>query len=288
MSRQKQTMKLKIALLFLLTLGTLSSFGQRTVNYLRTNDYNRLRISIDELKKIVSSIQYYFDETPKDSTDQFRIIAFKCDFSKKGKALSLSSFKQIAELNLDGESYNDIVLIYSWDTKPISEITFYLNCSYRKISISGTDEKKVEALFRDIDAQLKATETTLAWINWEMVFGIAATLLYVFLIPILAYAVVDLFTKKRNRKTTVVFLISGTYCIAAVIFFFSPFSFRDMLPGFLLSPNKTSWIDNNANLLGFIGFIFTIIPIIYKTTKWVWREHATEADKTSNENESKV
>lgn len=280
-------MKLKATLILLLTFQIVSSFGQRTVNYLRTNDYDRLRLSIDDFKKIISSIQYYYNETPEDSTGRYRTITFKCDFSKKNKALTLASFKQVSELNLDGENYSDIVLIYSWDTKPISEVTLFLNSSYRKLSVSGADEKKVEALFRDIDSQLKSNETTLSWINWEMVFVMATTLIFVIAMQFFFLTRRIVFSKERSRQVTVLFILTGIYCFASIIFFFSSISFRDILPGFLLTPDKTTWIDRNINLLGFIAFILTVIPIIYKTTKWILEGHTNKEIETSNEDENK-
>lgn len=65
-------MNIKTTLLILLTLSILPAFGQNSVDYLRTNNYDRIKLSLDDLKKISTTIQYYFDETPKDSSDKFR------------------------------------------------------------------------------------------------------------------------------------------------------------------------------------------------------------------------
>jgi len=273
-------MKLKSTLFILLVSLTINSFGQRTVNYLRTNDYNRLQISIQDFKRVISSIQYYYKETPQDSIDQYRTFNFRCNFSKRGKALSVSSFKQVAELEFNGEYFTDIVLIYSWDSKPISEVTLYLNNSYRKLSVYGTDEKKVEALYRDIDHQLQSSETTLAWINWDMTFGLLATLIFTFAIQIFIIATRKIFSKERTRLNTVLFFLTGLYCFSAFVFYFSSLSFKDMFPGFLLTPDRLTWIDKNANIIGFIGFVLAIIPLIYKGTKWMWRgKKVAEDDK---------
>jgi len=269
-------MKLKYKLFFLLSLLTITAFGQKTVNYLRTNNYDRLKISIEDFKEIIASVQYYYNETPKDSTDRYWSNSFKCDFSKKEKALTLSSFKQVEELNLNGENYSDIVFIYSWDAKPISEVTIFLNNSYRKLTVSGTDEKKVEALYRDLDNQLQSKEPPFAWVNLVMTFTFFLYSVFVFALIICFIAAENVFSENRTRQSTFVFIVASLYCVIALIFYFSPFNFRDMFPDFLLTPDKSTWIDRNINILSFIAFVITIIPIIYKTIKWFLQNKSTD------------
>jgi hypothetical protein len=266
---------MRYKLFFILSFIAITTFGQNAVNYLRTNDYDRLKISIEDFKKIVASVQYYYNETQQDSTDRYRIVIFKCDFSKKEKSLTLSSFKQVAELNLNGENYSDIVLSYSWNTKPISEVTIFLNNSFRKIKVSGTDEKKVEALYRDIDNQLRSKETPFAWVNWVMTFTFFLYFIFVFALIMCIYTAKNVFSKNRTRQSTVILIVAGFYCFVALGFYFSPLSLGDMFPDFLLTPDKSTWIDRNINLLGFIAFVFTIISIIYKAIRWILEKKAT-------------
>jgi len=263
---------MRYKLFFILSFLAITAFGQNTVNYLRTNDYDRLKISIEDFKKIVASVQYYYNETHKDSTDRYRTVSFKCDFSKKEKSLTLSSFKQVTELNLNGENYSDIVFSYSWDTKPISEVTIFLNNSFRKITVSGTDEKKVEALYRDLDNQLQSKETPFAWVNLVMTFTFFLYLIFTFALIMCIYTAENVFSKNRTRQSTVTLIVAGLYCFVALGFYFSHLSLRDMFPDFLLTPDKSTWIDRNINILGFIAFVLTIISIIFKATKWILKK----------------
>ncbi|HXL57042.1 MAG TPA: hypothetical protein VN958_12330, partial [Chitinophagaceae bacterium] len=121
-------------------------------------------------------------------------------------------------------------------------------------------------------------------VNWEMTFGLMATLLFVFAIQICFLAARNVFSKERTRQFTVIFIVTGLYCFVAIVFYFSPLAFRDMFPGFLLTPDKSNWIDRNINVLGFIAFILAIIPIIFKIAKWIWHGKTTDKEnKVSNE-----
>ena len=267
---------MKYKLLFILSFLVVTAFGQKTVNYLRTSDYDRLRISIEDFKKIITSIQYYYNETPKDSTDRNKTFSFKCDFSKKDKALTLSTFKQLAELNLNGESYSDIVFIYSWDNKPISEVTIYLNNSYRKLTVSGTDEKKVEALYRDLDTQLHSNETFLAWINLVLTFTLATYLIFLLSVMTCSYTAQNVFSKDRTRQSTIIFIVACLFCFVALVFYLSPISFKDLFPNFLLTPDKSTWLDRNINAFGFIAFLLTVITLVYQIVKYFFHKKSND------------
>lgn len=257
----------KIKLFILLTLGFSTIYGQAPIDYIRTSEYGRLKISLTNFKKIVSSVQYYYKEVEKDTTD-VNSPMLKCDISRKALALTLSTFKQISDLNLDNENYTDVLLIYAWKDKNISEVTLWLNGSYKKLTVRGKDEKKVEALYRDIDSQIRSSESFMSWLNLEMAIGMLSTVLFVISVLDLLPLIEVFISKRRNLRSSIVLCLVIIYLLAGIIFFFSPVSMKDFFPNFLLTANDLSWIDRNANMLGFIGFLITIVSILYSTIKW--------------------
>ncbi|MCX6238093.1 MAG: hypothetical protein NTY07_11165 [Bacteroidia bacterium] len=256
-------MKFKIISLAILILAELSSVGQ--TGFTRSNEYNRLRLSTSDLKKICNSILYYYLEVPIDSSLLSDKAHLYITCQNKGKEIILTSFDQISELNIDGEDYSAFNLDYTYRAKPIAVVNIALSNYSRTLSVTGKDIKKVEALYRDIDDQLRSNENSLGWINWGMVFLFLSFIIFSVALTFGMIAAQVLFSKKRDKESVVSFIVCLLICLLLIIFSLSPISFSDIFPGFLLTNEKVPWYVKNALLIvviGILGSFGTIYQII--------------------------
>ena len=254
---------------FLVALS-LFIYGQDNIDYIRTKNFKRISLTLEDFQHIVNSIQYYFKETPKDSTDKYDKASFKCELTGKDKALAFSSFSQMENFKIESGNFNSATIRYSWDKKPISSVNIELMDYYRKLSITGSDEKKVDALYRDITEQLDAKTVFLSSINLPLIFGTLAILLFSICFSILIHSLEKVLNKKRDRQTIILFVISLIIFTTSIIYFFSSYEIRDFFPGFQLSSDTSTWWDRNQSLIGFLSFIGVIITFIVKSFKKIW------------------
>lgn len=256
---------MRIYLIFVLQFISVNLYSQSSIDYIRTNSYDRIYLSLDELKNISSSINYYYKESLKDSSDKYSVARFSCDLVKDGKALTVSSFEQLLRLKIDNESFNKVTLYYRWEDKKISEVELSLNNSFREIKVKGNDEKKVEALFRDIDKQILDAETSFAWVDWTIIFLTINSVVVLVGFSSFIYLVIGLFKGIPRTLPTYILLFEICFLIVIFIWWLLPSKFSDLVSYFSLTPDKSNWWDRNANLLAFIGFLFLIGTCIRKS-----------------------
>jgi hypothetical protein len=223
---------------------------------------------MDEFKKIVSVIHYYYSESIKDSVNRNKQFSIKCDFSTTNKALSISTFSQLETLKLD-DNYTNLRLTYYANEQSISEVLIDMNQSSRSISVSGLDEVKVEALYREINSRLETKTTLLSWINWSI------TIIFIlFVTSWIAIITLAVFTRKiisgdRSPALIVYVILLIIYTVSILLFVFSPIKIADLIPNFLITPDSISWWDKNSGLIGFIGFMMTVITVLFNFIKWI-------------------
>jgi hypothetical protein len=169
---------------------------------------------------------------------------------------------------MDSENYDDIVVYYSWDNKTISEVRLILNDFYRKLSVSGSDEKKVEALFRDIDYHLNEHKQFLSSVNFELIIIILMFLTFIISSRYLLESIQQLKNGNINKKTIFIFAITSILILSGVIFFFSKTKISDFFPGFELTPDNANFVDKYGNFIGFVLSVVTIIGLIRQFFKW--------------------
>ncbi|MFA5300145.1 MAG: hypothetical protein WC389_18310 [Lutibacter sp.] len=250
------------------TLVASSCLGQNQIEQIRTSEYEKLSIDFKDFKKIIESIEYYYLNTEKDSLDPYNPVKLRVELIRKDKAISLSTFSQFKEFFKNGENYDDLVVYYSWDNKTISEVRLILNDFYRKLSVSGSDEKKVEALFRDIDFELKEHEQFLSWVNFEIIIVILMFSTFIISSRYLLESIQQLKNGNIDKKTIFIFVITLILMLCGIIFFFSKTKVSDFFPGFELTPDNTNFVDKYGNFIGFALSIVAIIGLIRQFFKW--------------------
>lgn len=128
---------------------------------------------------------------------------------------------------------------------------------------------KVQALFNEIDIQLKDSETFLGHIDFGLIFFI----IYLFVVAGGATIFFALFKSYSTYKGNKVILRAGHAIIGVVIvlalLFFSPFEMTSFFPPFVLVKENIRFWDKYANFFGFIGFVITIITVIFSLYKRV-------------------
>jgi hypothetical protein len=254
-----------ISLTIFKILFSLIVHGQDTVNYIRTKEFNRLAITQEDFKNIVSSIEYYYKETFVDSLNKYDRPSFRCELVGKDKALLLASFSQIRNFSIKSESFTSLSLRYYWDKKPISSLIIEMSNSLRNISVAGNDEKKVEALYVDIVNQLSPKQVFLSSLDLPLILTFLSFALFSIVLNILIRSGIYVYYKKADRKIIMTFVGMLLLFLIFIIFEISPYSIKDYFPGFKLTSDNTTWWDKNQSFIGFASFIIAIVTFIYKS-----------------------
>ncbi len=266
---------MKTLTLILILFSSNIIFGQNSIEYIRSNELEKIKIDVNDFKKLVSSIEYYCDKKTNDSTNTSIYPTIICNITSKSKALTLSSFKQISNWNIDNETYDKVSFYYSYPNKPISQIEIHFSYYGRNITIKGLDEKKVEALYRDLNEQLAYRKILFSKIEIGIIISIFMYLLFMFSVYLMPTSFNLIYKGERKKSTIFIFLLTLSYFIFYSFYLYSDMSVRNFFPGFELTPDNLSWIDRNTNLLGFIGFIITLITIIFGFLKWIFKAKST-------------
>lgn len=261
MNKQVLTLLIFIQLVFLTT-------AQKPAEQIRTSRYGRVSIGLDDFQKIVESIEYYFVNTNIDTLERYNKPRISAELVRKDKAISLSSFSQLKELESIDETYTHVHIRYSWDEKGVSEVNLSLNENYRTLSVTGSDVKKVEALFRDLDSQLQSNELILSWIAFDLI--ILMLLMYAFILS-LKYGYLSferLNRGERDRRTVFIFFSALIIVVLEIIFFFSEVRVKDIFPEVQLTPKNSGFIQRYGDTIGFFLSIITIAGFLMKFTLW--------------------
>ncbi|QMU28770.1 hypothetical protein [Adhaeribacter radiodurans] len=261
---------LKIKLLFVAILLAFFSIGQTPIEYYtRANEYGSLRLPLCDFKEIASDIEYFVKDTTSGSSNPRDFPLLKCDFRRDEKTITLTSFNQVKLLNLEKESYTEVSLVYNFDNQPITEANLSLGNRYRKLTVKGTDEKKVQALYRAIDESIHSKEYPVPLQQYkEFVMGLA-WLVFSFSFFSLKNVSEKASTIQNAIKKAVwyaiLIVISG---IVVVLYSVNKINF---FPDLLLAADSSSWTDRNTNLLGLIGFYITVITLLFSIAKYIYK-----------------
>lgn len=252
--------------IFLLFISYYPVFSQEPVEFSRDKTYERLTISKDGLKKLMKSLEYYHYENPTDSTSVYIKPSISCEVGRDNESQTLNGFGQMEKIEFDDKDFTELNIIYSNSRKPISSINLNLSSNYRKLSIKGTDQKKVNALFRELDEQLTTSEDFLGFVNWSAI--LTATSFCLFMLA--QFILFQIKPQENNSRDINLVRIIKSGCIIFIIgclvFLFSPFKLDDWFPGFTLTSNPTHWWDKYGNFIGVFSFLG---PAIYGTFRFL-------------------
>ncbi len=190
--------------------------------------------------------------------------------------MAFSSFKQIENFKLESGSFNSAVVRYSWDKKPISSVDIELRDYERTLSITSKDDKKVDALYRDISEQLNERKVFLSTIDLPAIFTTLFIMLFILSIYIFSYTLEAVWRKKSDRHTTILFSISVIIVIGLSIYFFSSYEMKDFFPGFKLTADTSTWWDKHQSLVELLSFLGATVAFITKAFKKLWHGEKSE------------
>ena len=251
-------MKIILSIIFLIICQ--STLGQSGVNYSQSSKYNNLKLSLEDLKKIVSIINYYNAESLKDTSYRNRFYHFSCELTgNNGKAIAISTFKQIDNLKLDAD-YTGLDIEYTSNYTALSELKIRLQDYDRSISVTGVDENKVQALFGEINIQL---ESKSSWVAWDLILKIIIFCSYIIGVPVLLFLLSEVKKKEASKTTKVLTVTLGIYLFLVMAYVMSPITAEQLFPRFLLTSDSASFWDKHAGFIGFLGLIFAVLAFGY-------------------------
>lgn len=265
--------------IFLVCSFNLFVFAEKPIEQIRTSEYDGISIDLKDFKKIIESINYYHLKAHKDTLDKYDRASLRIELTSKDQAISLSAFSQLKDLSLDDESYTNIRVSYSWDEKDISRVEISLNSAYRSLSITGSDVKKVEALFRDIDDQLSSNEMALSWIPFVFILQLLLMFAFIYSIKYFVLSFQKLYDGNRDRRTLFIFISTLVILIFEIIFFFSEVRIRDFFPDVQLTSNQESFIERYGEITGFFLSVITILGFLARFAFWGFEIEPKEEKK---------
>ena len=253
---------MRLKLIPILIICVLKCYSQSDMAYSRTNKYGHLKLSAKDFKELITSIKYYADEY-KSKDDSIVAGSIHCTFKKNKKALYVQSFNDIANVDLDDKAYDYVYLKYEYENKNAALLVeVLLEDSRREIFIGGTDEKKIDALYREIDERLRLNEQT-GW--WEAIpLSILAISLIVLIVGICYLAIIS---KKLDRPKLI--MLTLMYFLLMIFSLGISIKSWDWFPGFTLSKDNPAFYEKYGPEMGFIGFILSIIGAITPVVVWV-------------------
>jgi hypothetical protein len=237
-------------------LFTINLYPQITNFHIRTKTYGSLRITIEDFKRLAEAVRYYHDGISYDSSDREEIYTYaKGNMSNNNKAITFGSFKDISELQIY-EDFDNLEFIYNRNNKPISKVEIKFEDYVRIVSVSGLDERKVQALSDELDNQIKSKMTYYSWFlssyKVAIISGISFVLIFIIIINI--KTIIKKYKIVGIVFSIVIFTISFCFIIITCCL-----SGQEVFTDFLLTVETPSWIDRNAGMLNIIGISLTIV-----------------------------
>ncbi|WP_131537428.1 hypothetical protein [Pedobacter nototheniae] len=259
---------MKQILLFLLSILHFAAFGQETVQFSRDKNYERLTISKDDLAKLIKSLRYYHNENRPDSIQLGRIHSISCKIGRNNESQTFTGFSQLEKIDLDGKDYTDLDIAYSDQHQPISSVYIKFSSYDRRLSIDGTDQQKVNSLFRELDEQLTAKEDFFSFINWHA--SLSTIFFVIFMFAQLIYFQIKPQDNNPSslRLVRTIKFICIIYSITWVLFLLSPIKLSNFFSDFTLTADPSHWWDKYGNFIGVFSFLgataFGIIKFLGK------------------------
>ncbi|MFC1225337.1 hypothetical protein ACFE6N_16125 [Pedobacter sp. BG31] len=257
---------MKYILIAILLTISISSLAQEKVEFSREKMYDRMTMSRERLIKLIKAIDYYHNENLPDSIslDIYRKHAISLEVGKEDESQTLTGFKQIEQIELDGRKYSKLDILYLNQQQPISSINLNLASYSRRLAIKGTDQQRVNALFRELDEHLVDSEDFLGFVNWNAILSTA-----LFCLMLLAQLIFFQIKPQENNTASIrlaktIKFVCVVYSVIWLLLMLSPFELSSLFPGFSLSSDPTHWWDKYANFIGVFSFLGTALFGIIK------------------------
>lgn len=235
-------------------------YSQDEINFIQQRTYAKILMSIDDLNKIIEDINYYI---PIDTSSSGKEMAYShsqtLTLSDKSRNLTYKKFGAISKEAIGKIRFNKLRLDYRGINKDISIIEIKLNHYERTLYISGSDQRKIEALFQNIDKRLEICTTTFGWIDWYSFIPPILILLFILIISSWFAS----FSLPNKDRSWVILIIVGfvvlVFLAYSIVYVMS--GEHTLFPKFTLKSEITSWIDRNANNMEFVGFLALVISL---------------------------
>lgn len=248
----------KILPVIITVLFAYPCFGQ--TEYTRTKEFGTIHINFEAYKELITTIKYYTDESEKE-IDSVPDVWVNATFRKGGEMIGITSYEGILNFDSKNNYYNNVYFYYGSKNTAISVVEINLNSGTRRIKVEGANEKKVEALYRAIDAQLVAHLTPINSGTLAIPLVILSCI-YLFVGYIYLGVKVAPFTRRMNEKTAAILLLSFLIflCLSAYS--------ATWIPEFILSPTKENFWDRPSSIIGFISSLLGIGSFMVAFFSW--------------------
>ncbi len=268
-STKKQSLHFLLLILFCVILLATTLTAPVIGSYGRNITFGTIKISYEELNRVVSKIHNFTEQANADYHDKNALEKMTLSDGKRTitlrNQLSLQSVKE-----LPAASYR---LLFSYENDnqlaPITSVQLDFSDSSRNLSVEGNNFEQVDALFSLLSEQMNTYSFYIGG-PMQRTLGGFACLIILFLAL--------LFLMHPNVKAPGKLVVSAIIFSLVFLILLLALPFNRWLPGFLLYDPKAAFLPRNSPIFTFLGFILTTLPFIISGLRWLLKKRK-EADQ---------
>ena len=223
----------------------------RAEEYTRSYDFKTIHIQRNELLNAANDIFLYLKKLNGEAIKPEGFIKLKSEDSSTELGLPIEErdfqkFPRIAyDCDLRIQAYHGVV----------SNITLWLTDGMKHLEVTGTSLDHVSGTINVVEEKLKVYECNSGGRGFRFFLGIIA---FVSFMSAAFCVMVSKWLHFKERDRMIIFALSIVFLNVAL--YFPPW--EKIFPGFLAGIENRSFLERNAALFTFLGFVITIlIPI---------------------------
>jgi hypothetical protein len=236
---------------FAITFMLLAQFAWAE-EYTRSYEFKPIHIERNELLKAATEIFLYVKKINGEAVESKGYIKLgRDDYSTKlSFPLEQNDYEKFPRIAYDGilriEAYHGVV----------SSIELWLFDIQRKITVTGTSHDHVTGLIKVVQEKLEPYESHYGGRNFRILLGIISFVLFTMAIFI---AIMPNWARSKDRHHDIIYGSSFIIfnIVLNVLLYLPPWD--KVFPGFLAGIENRSFLERNAAIFTFLGFVITIL-----------------------------
>lgn len=163
-------MKPKLIYSIVFLLFCCSAFGQPVYDYSKTIEYGNVRLSVKDVKEIVSIIESYHNQLVKSNRSGNDTAEFELELrNNSGDTIVSKTLGQALDIPLE-KRYSELRLRYRINRPEAARINLWCSNYGRSLFVAGPQKNKLQVLFDQINTIIKKKRTEPSLISWDSRF----------------------------------------------------------------------------------------------------------------------
>ncbi|MES2109547.1 MAG: hypothetical protein V4577_12395 [Bacteroidota bacterium] len=245
-----------------------SGFGQDTAYYSKSAKYGNVKLSVVDVKEIVSVINSYHKQLTDNASSQNEKLSFELRLENSfGDTIVSKTFNQAQNITIK-HRYGDLRLDYSSNYPDSTNVMIWASDYGRDLLVRSHQKDKTNTLFGKIDSIVKKRETQSVLDTWTHPFR------YFLSFPVMIVTLIfkSLIGKLKKKRITVLTVTGILLCIGYFFFlsclFFSS-AFNTSFSRFQISPEPLSLVDISGDFIRLSAIVIIPAGLCYLIYGWI-------------------